>query len=248
MKKLIWCLCAFLGTFSLTAQSNSPFSVNQMTSTSGASGLLMSQAMSNKLRVVDKGNKGPSKDYIGSPYLSDNFTRTTLYYDGVKENTVLYRFNAYNQEIELKNSIDSEATIYAVNKDKKIGINVLNSLMSFKTFITSKKKTINGYLINIFDGEEYDLYKRIIMKYSPGRPSPNSFVPDVPARFSEFTEYYFQKKDVNRIDEILLSNKKLLKLLDGETKNKVKIYLKDNNLNVKNEIDLIKVFEFLNKK
>lgn len=247
MKKFIFCLLVSLVTLTLDAQNNGSFSIHELSNNSGANSIL-SQVMMNKLRAIDHKNKDLSKDYIGSPYLTDNFTRTTLFYNGIKENTVFYRFNAYNQEIELKSSYDPLAIIYAINKDKKIAINVEGHPMSFKTFITSNNRTMNGYLITLFEGKEYDLYKRVNIKYDLGRPSPNSFVPPVPARFSKFIEYYFQKKDVNRIDEILLNNRKLLNLLDGTTKTKVKTYIKETKLNIKNEAELITVFKFLNTK
>ena len=85
------------------------------------------------------------------------------------------------------------------------------------------------------------------MKFTEGQPAQNSFVAAVPARFTPFTEYYFQKKGVNRIDQVLAKNNKLLKLLDADKKTKIKAFLKENDLNIKEEADLIKVFEFLNK-
>jgi hypothetical protein len=119
--------------------------------------------------------------------------------------------------------------------------------MSFKTFTTSKNSTLNGYLTTIIDGKTYDLYKRNYVKFSEGKPSPNSFVKAVPARFAQFTEFYFQKEGVNRMDEIKLNNKQLLKLLDNSKKAELKTYLKKNDLNIKEEADLIKAFDFLNQ-
>jgi hypothetical protein len=55
------------------------------------------------------------------------------------------------------------------------------------------------------------------------------------------------EKGVNRIDQVLAKNNKLLKILDADKKTKVKAFLKENDLNIKEEADLIKVFEFLNK-
>ncbi len=212
----------------------------------GAGGEEMSRLVDAKLRARRSGGAQIKGTYIGSPYLNDKFVKTSMYYNGKFENNIYYRFNAYNQEIEIKAGVDAKEPILAINKDKKIAIEVNNKPMAFKTFVTSKDKTLNGYLIDLYEGEEYDLYKREYAIYSPGRPSPNSFLPPVPARFTNFTEYYFQKKGVDRIDEIVLNNRKLLKLLDGDIKAKTKAYLKDNNLNIKNEEDLIKVFEFLN--
>lgn len=237
---------ALLSCGFLAAQADNAFSTDKLAL--GAGGAEMSRTMASKLRAVQGENNVMKGDYIGSPYLADNFVTTSLFYDGELEKKVYYRFNAYNQEIEIKGSSDPDETVFAINKDKKISIDVNKKIMSFKTFVTSKDRTLNGYLINLIDGEDYDLYKRVFIKYSPGRPSPNSFLPPVPARFTNFTEYYFQKKGVNRIDEIILSNKKLLKQLDKDTRDKTKPYLKDNDLNVRQERDLVNAFEFLNAK
>ena len=66
------------------------------------------------------------------------------------------------------------------------------------------------------------------------------------SRFSQFTEYYFQKDGVDRMDEIKLKNSQLLKLIDASKKADLKQFLKDNDLNIKNEQDLVQVFGYLN--
>lgn len=244
MRKSILINLTLITGFLGVAQQENHLSFDKLAQ--GAGGEQMSREVASQLRAKRSESNVMKGDFIGSPFLADNFVNTSLFYDGELEKKIYYRFNAYNQEIEIKASGDPAATVFAVNKDKKISIDVNKKKMSFKTFVTSQDRTLNGYLINLLDGEAYDLYKRIYTKYSPGRPSPNSFLPPVPARFTNFTEYYFQKKGVNRIDEIILNNKKLLKQLDKDTRDKTKPYLKDNDLNIKEEGDLVKAFEFLN--
>ncbi len=213
-----------------------------------------STANTGAIATLDSALDGPgtekkeyiAKDYSGSPYVSDKFIPTSLFYKDDKIGSIFYRHNALNEEVEImKANVDGEL-VRSLAKDKNLNIRSNGKKMSFKTFVTVKKKTANGYLIELYNGEDYDLYKRIKVKYTEGTPAQNSFIAAVPAKFSKFTEYYFQKKGVNRIDEIV-SNNKLLKLLDDSKKAMVKTYLKENNLNIKNEADLIKVFEFLNK-
>lgn len=189
-----------------------------------------------------------SEKYSGSPYVSDSFLPTSLFYKDEKIGSIFYRHNALNEELEImKANVDGEL-IRSLARDKELNIRMNGKKMSFKTFITVKKRTTNGYLTQLLDGKEYDLYKRTLVKFTEGTPAQNSFVAAVPARFTQFTEYYYQKEGVNRVDEVVAKNSKLLKLLDADTKAKIKIFLKENDLNIKNEEDLIKVFEFLNKK
>ena len=48
------------------------------------------------------------------------------------------------------------------------------------------------------------------------------------------------------MDEIKLKNSQLLKLIDASKKADLKQFLKDNDLNIKNEQDLVQVFGYLN--
>lgn len=240
----LFCFLAYLGN----AQADA--STNVIPGTSfGNSTLAMSSVVTNNLRSVKPKTGNSSFDNItGSAYLTDFFLPSKLYYDNEFMNNIYYRYNAYNKEIEIKqNSTQNSQSIASLNKDKKIAILVDNHKMGFKTFVTSKKKTLNGYLIALLNDKDYDLYKRIHIIYSPGRVSTNSFVKDVPNRFTKFTEYYFQKEGVNRIDEIPPNNRQFLKLLDDKTKSDMKAFLKENKLNVKDEADLFKVFEYLNR-
>ncbi len=248
MKNSLVILFCFLTYVISNAQAdvsaNSIIGMGDGNSTTATSSVMTSNVRSIKPRTVN-----PSFENItGSAYLTDYFLPTKLYYEGEFMKNIYYRYNAYNQEIEVKqNSTGNIQNVASLNKDKKIAILVDNHKMSFKTFVTSKEKTLNGYLIMLLDGNEYDLYKREHIIFSSGRVSTNSFVSAVPNRFTTFTEYYFQKEGVNRIDEILPNNNKFLKLLDGQTKSSMKSFTKENKLNVKDEADLTKVFEELNK-
>lgn len=120
--------------------------------------------------------------------------------------------------------------------------------MGFATFIDKKGNTLNGYLTTVLDGKTYDLYKRVNVKFTEGQKAQNSFVKAVPNRFTHFIEYYYQEKGVNRIDEIPSKTNKIAKLFKEPLKSELKNYIKDNNLDVKGESDLIKVFNYLNEK
>lgn len=208
----------------------------------------ISQTMLSKFRAIGQNQNVRMSNVTGSVYLNDMFLPTKLFYDNEFEQNTYYRFNAYNGELEVKANLNiSDDLINALNKDKKISILVDNHKMSFKTFVTSTKKTLNGYLFMLLDGENYDLYKRVHVIFSPGRVSTNSFVKSVPSRFIRFTEYYFQKEGVDRIDQIVPNNRQFLKLLDDPEKSELKLFIKENKLNAKNQEDLVKIFKKLNK-
>lgn len=249
MKKVLLILCLFVGgiTFAQYAgQAVSGTSTAAGSNSSASSAMAVGQFLGPMSEANSKRTKNILAGAKGSPYASNKFAPTTLYYDGEKVGNLYYRYNALNEEIEIKKSVIEEGNSALIN-DKKMVLLVNGNKMSFNTFITSDKRTTNGYLSKLIEGQTYDLYKRITVKFTEGVPAQNSFIAAVPAKFSQFTEYYSQKKGVNRIDQVVTKNSKLLKMLDADLKVKTKTFLKENNLNIKNEADLIKAFEFLNK-
>ena len=185
------------------------------------------------------------EEFQGSPYVSNYFQKTEVYYKDEKVGDLYYRYNALNEEIEIKESPQNPG-IRALGRDKSITLMVDNKPMSFKTFIDVKGNTMNGYLTHLVNGETYDLYKRIHVKFTEGSPAQNSFVKATPSRFSQFIEYYVQKKGVDRVDELTLKNRQLYKIAGPGEKDKIKTFLKDYDIDLNEEKDLIKTFEFLN--
>lgn len=156
-----------------------------------------------------------SDEFVGSPYTNNSFTSGLVYYDDENQGKIYYRYNAYNEEIEIKQTYLEEDPIKSLNTNKAISIKLENgNYLSFKTFIDKNKNTLNGYLTLLHNGDTYDLYKRTTVKFTEAQPAQNSFVKATPNRFTHFTEYYIQKKGVNKIEEIVLKNRKLIKMLD----------------------------------
>jgi len=185
-------------------------------------------------------------EFQGSPYVSNNFQPTTLYYGDEKIGNIFYRYNALNEEIEIKEQNIEEIGIRALGRDKKIKILKNGKHMSFMTFIDIKGKTLNGYLTKLAEGKNYDLYKRIHVKYTEGSPASNSFVKAIPSRFSHYEEYYVQKASIDRIDEIALKNRQFLKFIGDDNGVALKAHMKENKLDIKKERDLIAVINYLN--
>ena len=197
------------------------------------------------IQDADKKLSFSQEDFQGSPYTTDIFLPTQLFYNDENMGNMFYRYNAYNEEIEIKQSNLESEGIRALGRDKKISIMVNGKPMSFKTFIDKKGKTQNGYLTQLSDGK-YSFYKRTDVKYTEGQRAQNSFIQAIPARFSKFTEYYLEIEGINRIDELELSNRKLIKLVPNEKKEALKVYLKENKIKIKDEQSVFKVLEFLN--
>ncbi|MEX0275766.1 MAG: hypothetical protein AB3N16_15455 [Flavobacteriaceae bacterium] len=195
----------------------------------------------NEKRQVDLG------DIQGSAYTSDVFLAGKLFYNDSFESNVFYRYNAYMEEIEIKTMDIPGAPVRALQKDKSIQLKTMDGkVIGFKTFIDKRGLTQNGYLTQLASGK-YTLYKRSDVKYTQPQKAQNSFVPATPARFTKFTEYYIEMDGRKRIDEIELKKNKLLKLVDETDSENLKLHIKQNNMKVKNEKDLLEILAFLNK-
>ncbi|MFP2996183.1 hypothetical protein ABN763_09730 [Spongiivirga sp. MCCC 1A20706] len=247
MKKTLFVCCSMFISLALQAQYSGQVATNL--SSGGSSQGTTAAAITQFLGPVNQAlNKRTfrAEDFQGSPYTNNEFQSTILSYEGEKVGTIFYRYNALNEEVEIKqNNLPTEG-IRALGRDKKINIIVENKPMSFKTFVDKKNNTLNGYLISLVNGKKYELFKRINVKFTEGSASPNSFVKASPSRFSHFIEYYIQEKGVNRIDEIPLKNRKMVALLKNK-EDGLKSYLSDNKLDISKENDLIKVVNHLNQ-
>ncbi len=243
MLKSIQILFVFLFTIQMvTAQATGQLVSYNNAADNGVSDALYLYALSGDKSKLNARSYGIS----GSAYTSSDFSPTALYYKDELQGNFFYRYNAYNEEIELKDVNLEDAPIKALARDKNLSIRINGNEMSFKTYIDKKGLTQNGYLEKLVDGA-YSLYKRTDVKFTEGQKAQNSFVKAIPARFSKFEEYYLEIEGTNRIDEILIKNGKLIKLVPTTDKEEFKAFLKAEKLNVKNEEDLFKALEFLNK-
>lgn len=183
---------------------------------------------------------------LGSPYSTEKFIKSKVYYGDDLQGDYYVRYNALNSIIEIKRTNLPEEEAKQLYADKNVSIKYLNKEMRFTTYINKKGETKNGYLSLIHDGKKFKLYHRLAVKYSEGKAAANSMVADIPSRFAHFEEYFYQIVGVDRIDYLKSSKSTILKLVGKEKKDQVKSYFKENNVSMDNEEDLIALFSFLN--
>jgi hypothetical protein len=181
----------------------------------------------------------------GSPYLSNNFAATTLFYDKENQGTIYYRYNAYNEEVEIKQQNLGAEPIVGLSKDKKINIIINNKPMSFKTFIDKKMNTKNGYL-TLLRGGKYKLYHHLKVTFRDAKKPANSFEKGRPAKFSQFDEYYLENESGKKISQVEFNNKKVIALIPDNHKETAQQFLKSKKLKIKTVNDLYQVIDFLN--
>ena len=132
--------------------------------------------------------------------------------------------------------------------DKKIRVKYQGKELKFTTYITRKQETKNGYLSLLVPGNNYQLYHRLAVKYAEGKSAANSMVNPIPSRFAQFVEYYYKIDGIDRIDQLPQKKGKFLKLFPSEIKEDLKAFIEEQKINLNDENDLVKTFEFINKK
>ncbi|NNE03661.1 MAG: hypothetical protein HKN52_10900 [Eudoraea sp.] len=186
------------------------------------------------------------EEILGSPYLTENFIKSKVYFGEELVGDFYIRYNALNSEVEIKNTNLEEETPKRLLANRDLRVKYGLRELRFTTYITKKDETKNGFLSIIEDGDNYRLYHRLAVKYSEGKAAANSMVNPIPSRYAHFTEYYYKKKGVDRIDQLNQKKGSLLKILDKDLRDEVSGFLKENKIDLSNEKDLIKTFEYIN--
>lgn len=246
MKTTLFSFVALSMLSIVNAQTFGTVNSSNVGGASGTSNAAVSYLMGD-IKNADKKRKEQQLDIQGSAYTTESFLPGKLLYKDKIESTVFYRYNAYMEEIEIRKVNTPESSVQALHRDKDIYLKQSDGkVISFKTFIDKKNLTQNGYLTLLANGK-YKFYKRVDVKFTEGQKAQNSFVKATPARFSKFTEYYLQVPGKNRIDELKISNRHLMKQMPEDKKVALKNYLKENKIKVTSEADIISVLDWLDQ-
>ncbi len=173
-------------------------------------------------------------------YLNIKFIPGNIYQDeNLLKSNVLMRYNAYADEIEITENVQKKSKYGALMKDPSIYVKIANDIFVFIPYNDSNEK--GGYFNIIADGKNYDLYKKTTSVFKEPRKAKSSYDSDTPPSFEKTTKYYLVENGV--FFELPKSRSRILKAMDLK-KNEVKKYVKENNLDVFKEADLIKVFTY----
>lgn len=169
-------------------------------------------------------------------YTNTNFILGNIYQeDQLIKSGVPMRFNAYADEIELKQS-PSDKSYSALVKDPSIFVKMGNEIYVHIPYKDSNEK--GGYFNVLHDGTTYDLYKKTKASFREGQKAKTTYTRDIPPSFEKTTTYYLVED--GRFLEMPDSKNKILKMMDSRS-SEMKEFLKKNNLDLRNEADLTKV-------
>lgn len=172
-------------------------------------------------------------------YANPNFIAGNIYQDEqLLKKDVPMRYNAYADEIEIK--MDPTKDSYgALTKDPSIYVKLLKDIYVLIPYEGSNEK--GGYFSILADGKKYDLYKKVKSVFNEPYVAKTSYESSRGPSFSKQTTYYLVEN--GKFYELPDSKSKILKVMDSKKK-EVKSYIRDNNIDLAKESDLIKLVTY----
>lgn len=171
----------------------------------------------------------------GSPYLTENFNPGKII---TSKNTINagVRYNIYQDEFQISNGND-EIIALRRNPDVKVILDEKHfSIQPYKIDNSTKQ----GYFEELYSGKKIMVLKKYKSEYQEGKKAANSYASDSPARFTLEESYYIKLKD-SPGQQIDLKKKDVIRFFDNE---KIEDFIKDRNLKLKEESELINVAKF----
>ena len=189
---------------------------------------------------IDEFNNGKEKikyaDIQGIPYYYVKFIDAKV---GDTAGTIPIRYNIFLDTVE----VSEKGTVYELPKDEP--------KTSF-TFTTTKEKLVfvgtndiySGHFFELNSGK-YRILKKVVAKYIPATPAPNSLIAGTPAQFSLQKPLYFIQFE-NSFIKIAKSGKELATEMQHKGK-EIKEFVDKNKIKFNREEDLVKLANFLNQ-
>lgn len=193
-----------------------------------------------------------SGDYIrigqykvkGSPYLlGESFPGTLTYKGGAKSDTKIL-YDLYNQRAgaDVKNSIlesDQVVEEFSISLPAKFGGNTL----LFKSTEAYGNASMKNYFNVLEEGSKTSFLKVFKIKLAG---DPSNMMDKEQKVFEQYYEYYLYNKTTKELGKIKLKEKDISKQLGDEEF--VKSFIKNGNLDISNEVDVIKLIQGYNNK
>ena len=182
-------------------------------------------------------------DIDGTIYSNETFTQGTLYEDGKPIKELYARYDAYNDEIELKETLES-SEVLSMAKDSKYSYVLNGEEYYYLGYKDENGETKEGYLTPLVSGN-YTLYVKRMKVFKEGKEARNSFEKSFPHRFLDKIEYYASS---NGEAPVFMKTKKsdVIAMFSEKDKSTIKQYIKERKINVSDDHDLVTLFTYAN--
>lgn len=181
--------------------------------------------------------------YNGSPFSNPSYSFGNVYRDDeLISKGIALRYNVFSEEIEVKESIlEDDNTAKALTKSTDIHVSIVND--KFVYIPVNETLVTGGYFQVLHKGNFILLYKKLLKKFYFPKKAATSLTKDVPATFIDREVFYIATKE-GRYYELPSSKSKKIKVFE-KNKELVKNYLKEKDLDINKEKDLIRLIIYL---
>lgn len=185
--------------------------------------------------------KEKSQAATGSMYVTEKALPARV---SNNDKTVLARYNAYADNIEISDPIAGTTSVLPQQKDVTVTFNNTGDSYSLQQYKTKDEELKTGYLSVISDKENVKIFKREKIFLQPEVFPASSYQSYKPANYKKLDdEYYVKIKDQDA--QYFSGKKDLAKLFPAKTK-EVLDFIKKNKLDLEKPADLEKLGDFLN--
>ncbi|MDV7140277.1 hypothetical protein R3X28_15405 [Maribacter sp. TH_r10] len=217
-------------------QSNANFEANL-----AANNVLRGRDLLQDVLKQKNNNELSLSEIEGNPYLNENFLKGRLMYkDSIELGEYLMRYHSFADEFEISNA---EGPGF-LNKADYLRVNLAGDSYRPLNYIDENGEIKKGFFIIKSEGPKASLFLRKYKKVKPAQEAKTSFHKATPAKFLAY-ENYFLKFGNEAPFEIKLKKGKFIKLFP-ENQDRLKKYIKTNNLNLEEEKDAITLIDYYN--
>ncbi len=182
----------------------------------------------------------------GSPYFNERFVSGLVLYDDLLVDTLYMRYNAYQDEIQIKKTQNEDEPFQALLKNSSVSCKLDHVAIVFRDFRIGRNEFQKAYLFRLVQGKDYSLYARKFKKLRPGKKSSNSLAKSIDPRFIEEIDYYMMAPESTVIVHIPKPKRKFLKLFRTRDRELVSSAIRKLKYGTTYEDELVQLFRSLN--
>ncbi len=185
------------------------------------------------------------EDIDGSIYINEVFVLGAVYFGDEPAKNLYMRYNAFNDEIEIKESKSAATKTMALVKTKDVSCTMGVDKWNYMQFEDKTGSQSQGYLNLIYSAEEYKLYEQKRKLFKEGKQAKTSHATSFPHRFVDETNYYLS---VLGATPAYINGKKadVVALFDPKKQNDIKKFLKQKKVSLKDKNGLVNLMAYAN--
>lgn len=198
-------------------------------------------------RKVVTSSKTYSFDEIeGSPYLTSDYHKSRIIMQGGDTiRNIRLRYNMYHNNFEFIH----DQSLYQIKEPHRVRrIEHLGKLFVFHTLREATGKRKKGFLVKLAEGP-CSLYKHYRVEFEKPEEAQTPFHQDKPPRFDEEDpDYYLKPEDQQYPEKVVSLRKGKFLNFFGPLEKELKDYINEQDIDLKEEKDLIRFVEYYNSK